>query len=222
MRCFGSTLNGYVARMDAELRRVARDAKGFMPEDEGMALHDAAIEAPPGLPMMEIGSYCGKSTVYIGVGARAIGNILYTIDHHRGSEEHQPGEEYHDPDLVDDFGRVDTLPELRKTIHSADLHDVVVPIVGDSTLVARNWGTPLGFVFIDGGHSASAASADYEGWAPHVTNSGVLAIHDVFEDPTEGGRPPFEIYSRAISSGAFEEIGDQGSLRVLRRVSDGL
>jgi MMP 1-O-methyltransferase len=208
--------------MDGELMRAARDAKGFMPEDEGLALHEAALGAPPGLPLVEIGSYCGKSTVYLGSAARAAGSILFTIDHHRGSEEHQPGQEYYDPALVDDAGRIDTLPELRRTLRAADLEDVVVPLVGDSAVIAHYWKTPLGFVLIDGGHSRAAAIADYEGWAPLVVKGGLLAIHDVFEDPADGGRPPFEIYTRALVSRAFQEVAEQGSLRVLRRVSDGL
>jgi predicted O-methyltransferase YrrM len=208
--------------VEEELMRVAQAAKGFMLEDEGLALYDAALGALPGFPIMEIGSYCGRSTVYLGSAARASGSVLFTIDHHRGSEEHQPGEEYHDPALVDESGRVDSLPELRRTIAASGLGDVVFPIVGDSARIARHWTTPLGFVFIDGSHSQAAATADYQGWAPLLRTGGFLAIHDVFEDPAEGGRPPFEIYSRAVASGAFRETARRGSLRVLRRVSHGL
>jgi MMP 1-O-methyltransferase len=208
--------------MDERLLRIARAARGFMPDDEGLALHSAALRARAGLPLMEIGSYCGKSAVYIGAAARTLRLPLYTIDHHRGSEEHQPGERCHDPAIVDAAGSVDTLPELRNTLRTARLEEDVVVIVGDSAAIARFWSTTLGFVFIDGGHSLAAATADYEGWAPLVAPGGILAIHDVFEDPAEGGRPPFEIYSRAMRSRAFEEIDRTGSLRVLRRVSDGL
>jgi MMP 1-O-methyltransferase len=207
--------------MDERLLEIAREAKGFMPEAEGRALHAAALSSPGGHPIVEIGSYCGKSTVYLGAAARAVGATLFTIDHHRGSEEHQPGEGYHDPDLVDRSGDVDTLPELRRTLRLAGMDNDVIVVVGDSALTAKSWSTPLGFVLIDGGHSEAAARADYEGWAPLVVRGGLLAIHDVFEDPSEGGRPPFEIYIRALRSKAFEETASTGSLRVLRRVSDG-
>ncbi len=213
--------SGYVARVDERLLEIARATKGFMPEDEGLALHAAALSAPAGLPFVEIGSYCGKSTVYLGAAARAGGGVLFTIDHHRGSEEHQPDESHHDPALVDTSGNVDTLPELRSTVRAADMEREVVILVGDSAVIARFWTAPLAFVFIDGGHSEAAATADYEGWAPHVVRGGLLVIHDVFEDPSEGGRPPFEIYTRALRSKAFEEDARTGSLRVLRRVSDG-
>lgn len=207
--------------MDPRLREAARRAIGFMPEDEGLALYEAAVEAAPLGPLLEIGSYCGKSTLYMAAGARdASGDsVVFSIDHHRGSEEHQPGEEYHDPRLVDADGRVDTLAAFRKTIEQAGLSDLVVGIVAPSDVVARHWSTPLGLVFIDGGHSSEAAYTDLESWSPHVVAGGSLAIHDVFPDPTQGGRPPFEIYERALRSGQFEQRVEQGSLRVLKRVS---
>ncbi|HEY7875668.1 MAG TPA: class I SAM-dependent methyltransferase, partial [Actinomycetota bacterium] len=169
-------------------------------------------------PLLEIGSYCGKSAVYLGAAARAGGVKLYSIDHHRGSEEHQPGEQYFDPRLYDErAGRVDTWPEFTRTIAGAGLEDVVEGIVGDSAALATTWDKPLGLVFVDGGHSAAAAHADYEGWSPHIVPGGLLVIHDVFEEPADGGRPPFEIYERALADGAFSETGRAGSLRVLRK-----
>lgn len=204
--------------MDPELLEVARGAIGFMPDDEGRALYEAARRGARTGPLVEIGSYCGKSTVYLGAAARAEGSSVYSIDHHRGSEEHQAGEEYHDERLVSrSTGRVDTLPEFRATIARAGLDDVVVPIVARSEDVAAWWRVPLGLVFVDGGHSEAAATADYEGWAPLVAPGGLLAIHDVFPDLADGGRPPYLIYVRALDSGAFEEVSATGSLRVLRR-----
>jgi predicted O-methyltransferase YrrM len=169
-------------------------------------------------PLLEIGSYCGRSAIYLGAAARETGRVLYSIDHHRGSEEHQPGEGYHDPRLVDpETGRVDTLPAFRRAVEQADLEDVVVGIVARSELVVRDWQTPLGLVFIDGSHSQEAADRDYDGWVPHLAPDGILAIHDVFEDPDEGGRPPYEIYQRALATAMFVEVSSTGSLRVLKR-----
>lgn len=205
--------------MEERLRRAAAAAPGFMPEDEGLALYRAGIAAASMGPMLEIGSYCGKSAVYLGAAAREKGGLLYSLDHHRGSEEHQPGEEYHDPGLLGEDDRVDSLPVFRRTIAGAGLEDVVVGVVGRSSAVAGAWGTPLALVFIDGGHSDASAQADYAGWAAHVVPSGLLAIHDVFPDPAAGGRAPFNIYRRALDSGNFNEVGACGSLRVLRRVN---
>jgi len=209
--------------MDPELLRTAEAAPGFMPGPEGLALSDAAAAYCRRGPVLEIGSYCGKSTVYLAAAARAAGQVVVTVDHHRGSEEHQPGWEYHDPDLVDPAtGRLDTLPRLRATLAAAGLEEHVVVVVARSADVARLWGTPLGLVFIDGGHTQAAATADYEGWAPWVAPGGALAIHDVFPDPADGGRPPYLIYQRALTSGAFTEVRAQGSLRLLERTGPGI
>ena len=210
--------------LSAELRALALATKGFMPPDEGDALHDAAVAAgvaAPGRPWVEVGSYCGRSTVWLGDAARRTGVTLFAVDHHRGSEENQAGWEHHDADVVDTrTGRMDTLPHFRRTMHDADLEDVVVGVVGRSPVVAATWSTPLGFLFIDGGHGVDPARADYRGWTPHVVLGGTLAIHDVFPDPADGGRPPYdEIYRPAIDSGDFELVSSTGSLRVLRRVA---
>lgn len=205
--------------MDDHLQKHAEDAKGFMPPDEGLALYEAALGAPVG-PFLEVGTYCGKSAVYFGAAARERETVLFTVDHHRGSEENQEGWEYHDPEIVDPrTGRMDTLPFFRRTIEDADLEDVVVAIVGASPTIAGHWSTPLALLFIDGGHGPEPAHADYEHWTPHLAPGGLLLIHDVFADPSEGGRPPYEIYCRALDSGDFEERSATGSLRVLERSS---
>jgi MMP 1-O-methyltransferase len=203
--------------VDPGLRQAAEAAAGFMPRAEGLALHETAAAYAHAGPVLEIGSYCGKSTIYLASAARTQGQVTITIDHHRGSEEHQPGWEYHDPAMVDDAtGRLDTLPRLRAALARTGLEDDVVVIVGRSADVARLWRTPLGMLFIDGGHTDQAAQADYEGWARHVTSKGALAIHDVFPDPDDGGQAPYRIYLRALADG-FAEVRHEGSLRILER-----
>ena len=211
--------------MPESLRAHAIAAKGFMPPDEGDALYEAALGAGlanPGRAFVEIGSYCGRSTVWLGAAARATNAVLFTVDHHRGSEENQPGWEWHDPSDVDPrTGKMDSLPMFRATVHDAGLEDVVVAVVGQSPTVARHWGTPLAFVFIDGGHGVEPARRDYEGWTPHVAVGGYLAIHDVFPNPADGGRPPYEdVYLPALASGRFVDVSTTGSLRVLRRIAE--
>ncbi|MGI5449534.1 class I SAM-dependent methyltransferase [Streptomyces sp. CA-243310] len=199
-------------------------AKGFMPVGEGLALYAAATRAAAlGLPLLEVGTYCGRSTILLADAAREAGVSAITVDHHRGSEEQQPGWEYHDPTVVDpEIGLMDTLPTFRRTLHRAGLEDHVIAIVGRSPQVAAAWGGPLGLVFIDGGHTDEHASGDYEGWAPHLAVGGTLVIHDVFPDPADGGQAPYRIYLRALASGAFEEISVTDSLRVLRRTDQGI
>ncbi|KPI02453.1 hypothetical protein OK074_5277 [Actinobacteria bacterium OK074] len=201
-------------------------AKGFMPADEGLALHAAAVEAGGlGLPLLEIGTYCGRSTILLADAARARGVSVLTLDHHRGSEEQQPGWQFHDPDTFDaELGVMDTLPLFRRALFLADLEDHVVALVGRSPQVAAVWGGPLGLVFIDGGHTDEHAQADYEGWAPHVAEGGLLAIHDVFPVPEDEftGQAPHRVHLRALASGAFTQIAAEGSLRVLRRTGAGI
>ncbi|MFD5103129.1 class I SAM-dependent methyltransferase [Streptomyces albidochromogenes] len=199
-------------------------AKGFMPVREGLALYAAAAEAGAlGLPLVEVGTYCGRSTILLADAAREAGTVAVTVDHHRGSEEQQPGWEYHDPTVVDpEVGLMDTLPTFRRTLRKAGLEQHVIAVVGRSPQVAAVWGREVGLVFIDGGHTDEHASGDYEGWAPHVATGGLLVIHDVFPDPADGGQAPYRVHQRALASGAFTEISATDSLRVLRRVSPGI
>jgi len=206
--------------MSPDLLEHALAAKGFMPPDEGLFLHERAVEQLAHGPALEVGTYCGKSAIYLGAAAREAGGVVFTVDHHHGSEENQAGWEHHDQSLVDpEFGLMDTLPTFRRTILRAGLENEVVAVVGASTAVARWWTTPLSLLFIDGGHGEKPAHDDYDGWTPHVMPGGLLVIHDVFPDPADGGRPPYEIYLRALDDG-FTEVGVCGSMRALRRDGD--
>lgn len=205
--------------LDERALAASRAAKGFMPEDEGAALHDAAVAAAEG-PFLEVGTYCGKSAVWLGAAARRRSTLLFTVDHHRGSQENQAGWLHHDTEVVDHAtGRMDTLPWFRRTIEAAGLEDCVVAVVGESAEVARWWATPLGFVFIDGGHGDDVVRADEAAWLPKVRPGGALAIHDVFADPTDGGRPPYDLWRRCLDSGRWQDAGGRGSLRILHRTT---
>lgn len=201
---------------------LAEQVIGFMPADEGRALYDAGVRYLDGGVGVEIGTYCGKSTVMLGAAAQETGSVLYTVDHHHGSEEHQVGWEYHDATMVDPVtGLFDTLPTMRHTLDAAGLDEHVVAVVGRSPVVARGWRMPLRLLFIDGGHTEEAAQRDFDGWARWVEVGGALIIHDVFPDPNDGGQAPFHIYQRALATGAFGEVAAMGSMRVLERTSGG-
>jgi predicted O-methyltransferase YrrM len=205
--------------MSPGLRRAAEAAKGFMPPAEGIALYETALEYGRRGPILEVGTYCGKSAIYLGAAARLADSVVVTVDHHHGSEENQAGWEYHDPTLVDPrTGRMDTLPTFRATIVSAGLEDRVVAVVGTSRTVALLWEKPLGMLFIDGGHAEDLAQADYDDWAGHVTSGGALAFHDIFPDPADGGQAPYRVYRRALETGRWTERRVEGSLRVLERL----
>lgn len=209
-----------------EIMAAFEAAKGFMPTDEGLALYAAAVRAGRlGLPLLEVGTYCGRSTILLADAARRAGVTALTVDHHRGSEEQQPGWDYHDPETVDpEVGLMDTLPVFRRTLHRAGLEEHVVALVGRSPQVAKVFCAPLGLVFVDGGHTDEHATADYEGWAPRIAEGGLLVVHDVFPDPVDEftGQAPYRVYLRALASGAFTEESVTGSLRVLRRTGAGI
>jgi predicted O-methyltransferase YrrM len=194
--------------------------KGFLLDEEALHLYELAREASKIGPCLEIGSYCGKSAAYIGMGCKENGGILFSVDHHRGSEEQQPGQAYFDSDLVDhETGRINTFNLFRKVISDLSIEDTVVPIVARSEVVARLWATPLSMVFIDGGHTFEEAFKDYNCWAPHLLPGGYLVIHDIFSDPAKGGQAPYFIYHMALSSGFFNELPMMNTMGILKRVS---
>lgn len=204
--------------MAIELPLDISAVKGFLADDEAQALYDMALEASANGPVLEIGSYCGKSTIYLGLAAKQNNSVVYALDHHRGSEEHQLGEEYHDSDLYDSqVGLMDTFKEFRKNMRASDLDDTVVPVVSSSAVAAKHWQTPLSMVFIDGGHSFEAALTDYQSWASWVKPGGILAIHDIFFSETEGGQAPHTIYKLAKASGLFDELPMVNTLALLRK-----
>ena len=193
--------------------------KGFLDQEEGKRLYELAELGARLGPCLEIGSYCGKSTLYLGAACQTLGQQLFAVDHHRGSEEHQLGEEYHDEDLFDaTTQRMDSFPAFRHTLHRAGLEDTVIPIVAGTRLAGRHWRTPLGMVFIDGGHSEEAAHSDYRTWVPHLLPGAILAIHDIFEDPAAGGQAPYQVYQLALASGLFEPLETVRTLGALRRI----
>jgi predicted O-methyltransferase YrrM len=209
-----------VDEMPADLLEHARAAKGFMPEEEGALLHRTAVAHLVAGPALEIGTYCGKSAIWLGAAARATGSTVFTLDHHRGSEENQAGWEHHDSSLVDaESGLMDTLPVFRRTVERAGLEEQVVAVVGRSVTVSRHWRTPVALLFIDGGHAEEHAQNDYTGFARWVRRDGVLVIHDVFERPEDGGQAPYHVWQRAVAGGAFTPEETVGSMRVLRRTS---
>lgn len=204
--------------MKPDIQRI-KEIKGFLDPEEGMRLYDTALAASRRGPCLEIGSYCGKSAVYLGIACKAGGTVLFSVDHHRGSEEQQPGEEYFDPELFDcrTYG-MDTFPLFRKTLAAFGLEDTVVPLVCRSETAARAWATPLALVFIDGGHAFETACTDYRCWAGHIQPDGYLLIHDIFQDPKDGGQAPRRVYEMAKDSGLFKELPMTKTLGVLQRL----
>ena len=195
--------------------------KGFLDHDEGICLYNHALSSSKKGPILEIGSYCGKSTIYLATAAKKYNGCVYSVDHHTGSEENQVGWEYHDIELFDEeTGKINSFPEFMRNLRKANLLDTVIPIVSDSSLVSRDWKIPLSMVFIDGGHTMEAAFNDFNNWKDKIIKGGILAIHDVFPNPNDGGRPPFEIYRKALSEKNFKEVEAVKSLRILEKLNE--
>ena len=195
--------------------------KGFLDHDEGICLYNHALSSSKKGPILEIGSYCGKSTIYLATAAKEYNCSVYSVDHHTGSEENQVGWEYHDIELFDEeTGKINSFPEFMRNLRKANLLDTVIPIVSDSSLVSRDWKIPLSMVFIDGGHTMEAAFNDFNNWKDKIIKGGILAIHDVFPNPDDGGRPPFEIYRKALSENNFKEVKAVKSLRILEKLNE--
>jgi len=200
--------------------QLIQRTKGFLDADEGRGLYQLALAAGTRGPCLEIGSYCGKSALYLGAALKSVNGTLFSIDHHRGSEEQQPGEQYFDPELLDTLtGKIDTFRPFRETLALGGLEDTVVPIVSRSDVVAREWATPLSLIFIDGGHAYETVLADYENWADHLMPEGYLLFHDIFPDPQDGGQAPYLVFQRAIESGRYRQMPMIKTLGVLQRIA---
>ena len=176
--------------------------KGFMPQHEGEALARWAQEFSLLGPALEIGTFGGKSSLYLAMGTSTNNQLVFTIDHHLGSEEHQTGEEYFDPDIFDrSLNRVNTVPLMQSNLDGFKESSWIVPIIADANRVAQSWTMQLGLLFIDGSHTEISASNDYQNWNTKVLQKGALVIHDIFENPEGGGQAPFLIYQQALSEG---------------------
>ncbi len=199
-------------------QELINSTKGFMDDEEGARLYEVSLNAAQKGPILEIGSYCGKSSLYIGEACRQQNEVLFSIDHHRGSEEQQPGEEYFDEELFDDrIGKIDTCRFFRETLEKGGLEDTVIPVISKSSIAAKSWATPLSMVFIDGGHSFEAAYTDYNSWARFIVPGGFLVVHDIFEDPAKGGQAPYDVYNLALKSSLYIEVPMTKTLGVLQR-----
>lgn len=209
-----------IPEMSAARQELARNTRGWMYEAEGRALYESALEQSGRGVILEIGTFCGKSTIYLAAGAEASGGKVVTVDHHRGSEEHQVGEEYHDPSLLDaDFAAIDTLPYFRSVIRRAGLESTVVAVVGHSEDLAKLWGGHLAMLFLDAGHTQKEIDQQYDAWSKWVVPGGYLAFHDVYEEH-ERWHAPLRTYQRALDSGLFKEVRAVESLRVLERIDN--
>ena len=196
-----------------------KDVKGFLSDKEAKKLQELFLKVHHLGSVLEIGTYCGKSALNFSEVAKGVNGLIYTIDHHTGSEEHQRGEEYHDSELFDErLKKFNTLPEFLKNLKSKKMAKFIIPIIDKSQNASNFFSEKISLLFIDGGHSFETALRDYNAWKDKICADGFLVIHDVFPNPKDGGRPPYEIYTLARESKEFDDLGIYETLGILKKV----
>jgi len=151
--------------------------EGFLDPAEGYLLYRIAAEGPGLGAIVEIGSYCGRSTAFLAAGSRAARREkVIAVDHFQGSPEHQEGARAASEVLAKEgttFGR------FCENLAQVQLFDHVQPVKASSREAAANWSGPVRVLFIDGEHSYESARQDFDCWTPFVVPGGVVALHDV-------------------------------------------
>jgi hypothetical protein len=196
-----------------------KGVKGFLSDKEAKKLQELFLKVHHLGSVLEIGTYCGKSALNFSEVAKDVNGLIYTIDHHTGSEEHQRGEEYHDSELFDErLKKFNTLPEFLNNLKSKKMAKFIIPIIDKSQNASNFFSEKISLLFIDGGHSFETALSDYNAWKDKICADGLLVIHDVFPNPKDGGRPPYEIYTLARESKEFNDLGIYETLGILKKV----
>ena len=196
-----------------------KDVKGFLSDKEAKKLQELFLKVHHLGSVLEIGTYCGKSALNFSDIAKDVNGLIYTVDHHTGSEEHQYGEEYHDSELFDErLKKFNTLPEFLNNLKFKKMAKFIIPIIDNSQNASKVFSEKISLLFIDGGHSFETALSDYNAWKDKICTGGLLVIHDVFPNPKDGGRPPYEIYTLARESKEFNDLGLYETLGILKKL----
>ena len=151
-----------------EITRLVENVKGWLTPQEGRLLYALARNCTGRGIIVEIGSWKGKSTIWLGKGSKAGKNIpIHAIDPHTGS-----------PETWQMYGPVWTFDEFRSNIHAANLDGLVIPLRQTSEEAARSFEGAVELIFIDGAHEYEMVRLDFELWFPKVVDGGIMAFHD--------------------------------------------
>ncbi len=178
------------------------DVAGFLNPMEAGLLRDLAAAAPKGGTIVELGSYRGKSTVALALGAQLSGATVWAID---------PHESYHQGDT--DFGPLDNSAFLQNIV-AAGVTDVVRVINLSAGDVSEIWGEVIHLLFLDANHEYQHVRWDFLAWSYHVHPEGLIAMHDT------GGNWPgvTQFVNELLAAGEWEKIAMADSTSVFRRV----
>lgn len=182
-----------------ELSAILKDIDGWLDIEEAYALYRLAAQVASTDTVVEIGSYHGRSTIALALGAKEANAVLYAIDPHH---EHVAGGH--------NFGATDNLRFMANMIAPPDLDNVRV-INLPSIEMVRAWYRRIGLLFIDGAHDYEAVQADFVGYGAYVTD-GVIAIHD----STGAWEGPTRVVQETINDG-WSLVKTIGCTSILRR-----
>jgi predicted O-methyltransferase YrrM len=155
------------------VKDLSDKVEGWLELSEGELLYDLAKGCRGTGAIVEIGSWKGKSTVWIAQGSKKGSRTkVFAVDPHVGSPEHQAAE-----------GSVWTLREFEENMRKTGCSDIVEPIVKTSEAAAPGINMPVEFVFVDGAHEYEMVKLDFELWFPKLIEGGIVAFHDTIGWP---------------------------------------
>jgi MMP 1-O-methyltransferase len=168
MASTSSSVGGHLRPEDVV--RIVSDVAGWLDPDEGRLLYRLAAEADPAGHIVEIGSWHGRSTIWLAAGARAgRGARVFAIDPHTGTHLRKAGE------------TTDRI--LHTNLVRAGVRDQATILVTTSERAAAEWSGSISLLWIDGDHEYESARRDYLLWEPHLLADAVVALHDTFVWP---------------------------------------
>jgi MMP 1-O-methyltransferase len=187
-----------------ETKKSTERVEGFLSDSEGETLYNLAKNCKGNGVIVEIGSWKGKSTIWLGSGSKAGNKVkVYAIDPHTGSSEHQKESE-----------KVWTFEEFKKNITNAKVDDIISPIVKTSEEAAKNFNEPIELIFIDGAHEYESVKLDYDLWFPKVLNDGIMAFDD-----TVGWEGPKQVVDDNVyKSNHFKKVKIVDSITLAQKV----
>lgn len=179
--------------------------EGLIHDDEGPRLAYLAARVPKDLAIVELGSYKGRSTCFLGAGSRAgNGAHVWAVDTWTSGTR-----------TVKGYNRPRTFRTFRRQVSGMGLDDLVTWVRGESSQIGKVWTRETGLLFIDACHTEKSVRKDVTLWAPWVVPGGWIAFHDY-------GKPGLEGLTRVVDedvagSGEWEEIQVHRRLWTARR-----
>lgn len=188
-----------------------RQVEGWLLEPEATVLMATAALALTGEEphaVVEVGSYCGRSTVVLGGVVKAVcpGVRVHAIDPHEGEITTSGSQTRFE---------APTLERFERNIARAGLEEIVQAIPKRSFEV--EWAEPISLLFIDGLHDYGSVSRDFAHFARWVVPGGYVVFDDY--DRTFPGVIAF--VDEVLKSGEYRRVQTVGKLVVTQKIERG-